>query len=81
MKYPVILQFGFVVFNNEAQTLGGCYGEQLVPVTQTTKMSLRDFLVSRAASGGADYAKALRRAFAYFKSAGDGKNRGQQNNG
>ncbi|XP_022331617.1 VWFA and cache domain-containing protein 1-like [Crassostrea virginica] len=69
--------FGFVVFNNEAQTLGGCYGEQLVPVTQTTKMSLRDFLVSRDASGGADYAKALRRAFAYFKSARDGKNRDQ----
>ena len=72
-----ILQFGFVAFNNEAQTLDGCYGEQLVPVTQTTQQSLRNFLVSRDATGGANYANAVRRAFQYFKSSTGGNNRGQ----
>nr|XP_022331553.1 VWFA and cache domain-containing protein 1-like [Crassostrea virginica] len=70
-------RFGFVAFNNEAQTLDGCYGEQLVPVTQTTQQSLRNFLVSRDATGGANYANAVRRAFQYFKSSTGGNNRDQ----
>lgn len=46
-------QFGLVVFNDEANTLEGCYGNQVVPVTSTTKKSFRDFLNSQQAQKGA----------------------------
>ncbi|XP_065940278.1 VWFA and cache domain-containing protein 1 [Magallana gigas] len=60
-------RFGLVVFNDEASTLGGCYGNQVVPVTSTTKKSFRDFLNSQQAQKGADYDVALRKAFALLK--------------
>uniref|UniRef100_A0A8W8N3R2 VWFA domain-containing protein n=1 Tax=Magallana gigas TaxID=29159 RepID=A0A8W8N3R2_MAGGI len=60
-------RFGLVVFNDEANTLEGCYGNQVVPVTSTTKKSFRDFLNSQQAQKGADYDAALRKAFALLK--------------
>lgn len=71
-------QFGLVVFNDEASTLGGCYGNQVVPVTSTTKKSFRDFLNSQQAQEGADYGVALRKAFALLKgnSSVEAKDRG-----
>lgn len=62
-------QFGLVVFNDEASTLGGCYGNQVVPVTSTTKKSFRDFLNYQQAQKGANYDTALRKAFALLKAS------------
>ncbi|XP_022331682.2 VWFA and cache domain-containing protein 1-like [Crassostrea virginica] len=70
-------RFGIVLFNNEAHTLGGCYGDQLVPLTRTTKDSLQRFLNLGEGEYGANYAKAVRKAFTYFKSSTDGENRDQ----
>lgn len=60
-------RFGLVVFNDEANTLGGCYENQLVPVTTATKKSFKNLLSSQMGEGGADYATALRKAFMLFK--------------
>lgn len=62
-------QFGLVVFNDEARTLVGCYENQLVPVTSTTKKSFRDFLNYQQAQKGANYDTALRKAFALLKAS------------
>nr|XP_034337034.1 VWFA and cache domain-containing protein 1 [Crassostrea gigas]XP_034337496.1 VWFA and cache domain-containing protein 1 [Crassostrea gigas]XP_034337917.1 VWFA and cache domain-containing protein 1 [Crassostrea gigas] len=59
--------FGVVVFNDEAKTLDGCYENQLVPATSTTKKKFKDFLSSQSGDGGADFDAALRKAFMYFK--------------
>ena len=56
--------------------MGGCYGDQLVPLTRTTKDSLQRFLNLGEGEYGANYAKAVRKAFTYFKSSTDGENRG-----
>eukprot|EP00105_Crassostrea_gigas_P035327 XP_019919475.1 PREDICTED: VWFA and cache domain-containing protein 1 [Crassostrea gigas] len=60
-------RFGLVVFNDIANTLGGCYENQLVPVTSATKKSFRNFLSSQAGEGGANYINALRKAFLLLK--------------
>nr|XP_034308982.1 VWFA and cache domain-containing protein 1-like [Crassostrea gigas] len=62
-------RFGLVVFNDDAVTLGGCYENQLVPVTSTTKKSFRDFLNYQQAQNGANYDTALRKAFALLKAS------------
>ena len=80
VKIEIILQFGLIIFNEKAETPNGCYGDQLVPITHRTRQSLRQFMNSRIAAGGAHFAKGLHRAFAYFKSATDGKHRGQHTN-
>lgn len=71
-------QFGVVVFNDEAKTLDGCYENQLVPATSTTKKKFKDFLSSQSGDGGADFGAALRKAFMYFKanSTVEGNGRG-----
>lgn len=69
--------FGLVVFNDNAKTLGGCYENQLVPVTSATRKSMRDFLTSQIGEGGANYAAALRKAFMLFKSSTEGLTRDQ----
>lgn len=71
-------QFGVVVFNDEAKTLDGCYENQLVPATSTTKKKYKDFLSSQSGDGGADFGAALRKAFMYFKanSSVEGNGRG-----
>ncbi|XP_034328195.2 VWFA and cache domain-containing protein 1 isoform X2 [Magallana gigas] len=60
-------RFGLVVFNDIAKTLGGCYENQLVPVTSATKKSFRNFLSSQTGEGGANYVNALRKAFLLLK--------------
>ncbi|XP_022300000.2 VWFA and cache domain-containing protein 1-like [Crassostrea virginica] len=70
-------RFGLIIFNEKAETPNGCYGDQLVPITHRTRQSLRQFMGSRIVAGGAHFAKGLHRAFAYFKSATDGKHRDQ----
>ena len=80
LKLISFLQFGLIIFNEKAETPNGCYGDQLVPITHRTRQSLRHFMNSRIAAGGAHFAKGLHRAFAYFKSATDGKHRGQHTN-
>lgn len=56
-----------VVFNDEAKTLDGCYENQVVPATSTTKKKFKEFLGSQSGGGGADFDAALRKAFMYFK--------------
>ena len=80
LKLISFLQFGLIIFNEKAETPNGCYGDQLVPITHRTRQSLQHFMNSRIAAGGAHFAKGLHRAFAYFKSATDGKHRGQHTN-
>ena len=80
LKLRSFLQFGLIIFNEKAETPNGCYGDQLVPITHRTRQSLRLFMNSRIVAGGAHFAKGLQRAFAYFKSATDGKHRGQHTN-
>lgn len=68
LKKVYLWQFGVVVFNDIAKTLDGCYENQVVPATRTTKKKFIDFLGSQSGGGGADYDAALRKAFMYFKS-------------
>lgn len=63
----IFSQFGLVVFNDDAVTLGGCYDNQVVPVTSTTKKRFIDFLNSQQAQKGANYDTALRKAFALLR--------------
>ncbi|XP_078333915.1 VWFA and cache domain-containing protein 1-like isoform X2 [Crassostrea virginica] len=70
-------RFGIVVFNNKAHTKDGCYKDQLVSLTQTTKDSLQKFLNSLVADSSANYAAAVQKAFVYFKTSTDGERRDQ----
>nr|XP_022294872.1 VWFA and cache domain-containing protein 1-like isoform X2 [Crassostrea virginica] len=70
-------RFGIVVFNNKAYTKDGCYENQLVPLTQTTKDSLQKFLNSLEGKSSANYTEAVQKAFVYFKTSTDGENRDQ----
>ncbi|XP_061178007.1 VWFA and cache domain-containing protein 1-like [Saccostrea echinata] len=60
-------RIAIVLFNNVASSPNGCYNEQLVPVTRTTKDVLEKFINSKGADGGSNYEVGLRKAFEYFK--------------